>query len=138
MGIGLPNGPWGGPLTVALVTAGMCAAVGGVLYQQEIGRRLRRLMRRISPPPEAPAEMPIERIARNARRLRAEMATLPPGTPVAHRASLVLAYDDLLIDACRALDVPDTLSGMPPGPERDSERLHVEFELEAVGLRLSA
>lgn len=137
MGFGLPDGPWRGPLTLALVTAGMCAAVGGVLYQQEIGRRLRLLTRRISPPPEAPADMPIERIAHNARRLRAEMATLAPGTPAAHRESLTRAYDDLLIEACRALEIPDTLSGMRPGPERDSERLHVEFELEAVGLRLS-
>ncbi|GAA1950895.1 hypothetical protein GCM10009798_07790 [Nocardioides panacihumi] len=138
MGFGLPDGPWYGFLVVALVTAGMCAAVGGVLYEPQLARGLRRLARRISPPPEAPADMPIERIARNARRLRAEMATLSSGTPAARRESIARAYDDLLVEACRALDVPDTLSGMPPGAERDSERLHVEFELEAVGLRLSA
>jgi hypothetical protein len=48
------------------------------------------------------------------------------------------AYDDLLADACNALGVPDTLTGLPPGIERDAERLHVEDELKAAGLRLRA
>jgi hypothetical protein len=57
---------------------------------------------------------------------------------MARRLGLSGAYDDVLSDACRALGVPDTLSELPPGLERDSERLHVEQELEEVGLRLSA
>ena len=65
------------------------------------------------------------------------MAT-PPGTPNARRISVVNAYDDILAEACRALDVPDTLTSMPPGIERDAERLHVERVLSDAGLRLSA
>jgi hypothetical protein len=138
MGSGLPDGPWGGLLVIALVTLVQCAILGAVLYQHEVGRVCRRLVRRLLPAPEPPVGPPIELIAGNARRLRAEMAAIPTGTPMARRIGLAGAYDDVLADACRALGVPDTLSGLPPGFERDSERLHVEHELEQVGLRLTA
>jgi hypothetical protein len=57
---------------------------------------------------------------------------------MARRVGISRAYDDLLSYACRALDVPDTLTGLPSGTERDTERLWVEHELEEAGLRLSA
>ena len=138
MGYGLPDGPWGGLVVVALVTLGSSAVLGSILYQHEIARVFGRLVRRVAPPPEPPSGPPIERIAQDARRLRAELATLASGTPMARRRGLSRAYDDLLVDACRALGVPDTLSGMAPGPDRDSERRRVEYELEEVGLRLTA
>jgi hypothetical protein len=98
------------------------------------------LFRRLTRPRGAPEPTgpPIERIARNARRLRGELATVPSGTPMARRRGLARAYDDVLVDACRALGVPDTLSGLAPGLQRDCERLRIEQELEDVGLRLSA
>lgn len=83
-----------------------------------------------------PVGPPIERIARDAHRLRAELLATAPGTPMARRLGLRQAYDDLLADACRALGVPDTLSALPPGTDRDAERLLVEHRLEAAGLRL--
>jgi hypothetical protein len=126
-----------GLVVIALGTLWFGALVGGALYQREIGRILRRLERRVVPAPEPPRGLPIERIARDARRLHAELATVSSGTPMARRLGLSSAYDDLLAAACRALDVPDTLSGMAPGPERELERLHVEHELEELGLRLS-
>ena len=131
-------GPVGGFLVLALVTVMLGAAVGGVLYQREIGGFLHRLRDRIWPPPEPPASLTIERIARQARQIRAELMATPPGTPNARRISVVNAYDDILAEACRALDVPDTLTSMPPGIERDAERLHVERVLSEAGLRLSA
>ncbi|MDH2416236.1 hypothetical protein [Nocardioides sp. CER19] len=137
MGFGLPDGPMRGLLVVALITLVVSAVLGGVLHLVEVGRGLARLGRRLVPRPESPQGLPIERIARNARRVRAELASVSSGTPMARRVALTGAYDDLLIDACRALGVPDTLSGAPGGLERDSERLHVEQELEAAGLRLS-
>jgi hypothetical protein len=124
-------------VVMTLGTLWLAALVGGALYQREIGRVLSRWGRRVVPAPEQPTGLPIERIARNARRLHAELATLPSGTPMARRLGLASAYDDLLVEACRALQVPDTLSGMAPGPERELERLHVEQELEDVGLRLN-
>jgi hypothetical protein len=138
MGVGFLDGPWGGLLVIAMMTLLACAFLGCVLYQNEVGRTCRRLARRIAPPPETPSGPPIELIAGNARRLRAEMATIPTGTPMARRVGLASAYDDVLADACRALGVPDTFSGLPPGFRRDTERLHVEHELEQVGLRLTA
>ena len=131
------DGPFGGPFVVALVTLMLGVAVGGVLYHAEIEAFFRRLYHRVKPPPEPPASLTIERIARQARRLRAELLATDAGTPMARRLSVVKAYDDLLAEACRALDVPDTLTGMPPGVERDAERLHLESELEAAGLHLS-
>jgi hypothetical protein len=132
------NGLVGGVLVIALVTLMLGATVGGALYQREIAALLRRLAGRVRPPPEPPAGPPIERIAQDARRIRAELLTLSPGTPMARRIGVWRAYDDLLADACRALGVPDTLTGMPPGTERDAERLHVQYELDAAGLRLTA
>lgn len=131
------DGPWGGLFVIALVTLMLGVAVGGVLYQREIAAFLHRIHDRIWPPPEPPASLTIERIARQARRLRAELLATDAGTPMARRLSVVKAYDDLLAEACRALDVPNTLTGMPPGVERDAERLHLESELEAAGLHLS-
>jgi hypothetical protein len=126
-----------GILMIALATAMLGAAVGGALYHREIAKSYRRLANRISPPPEPPAGPPIERIVRDARRLRAELVP-SAGTPMARRIAVSQAYDDLLIDACRALGIPDTLSSLPPGTEREAERLHVEHELAAAGVRLSA
>lgn len=137
MGPGLLDSPRGGLLAVALVTLLLGAVVGGVLYQHEIAERVRRLTYRVWPPPELPAGLPIERISRDARRLRAELNGRPArGTSMARRIGTWQAYDDLLAEACRALGVPDTLTGMPPGTERDAERLVVEHTLVEAGLRL--
>ena len=134
---GLLDSPRGGLFAVALVTMLLVVAVGAVLYQHELRALLRRLVRRVHPPPEPPEGPPIERIARDARRLRAELRGSSPGTPMARRAGTWQAYDELLAEACRALGVPDTLAGMPPGTERDAERLLVEYRLVQAGLHLS-
>lgn len=132
------DGPWGGLFVIALVTLMLGVAVGGVLYQREIAAFLHRIHDRIWPPPEPPASLTIERIAREARKIRAELSSTDPGVPMARRIAVSQAYDDLLAEACRALGVPDTFTDLPPGIERDAERLHVEQELGAAGLRLSA
>jgi hypothetical protein len=126
-----------GLLVIALVTAMLGVAVGGALCHREIEQWIRRLANRIWPPPERPAGPPIERIGRDARRLRAELVP-NAGTPMARRVAVARAYDELLAEACRALGIPDTLTGLAPGADRDAERLHVEHELNAAGLRLSA
>jgi hypothetical protein len=137
VGYALAAVPMRGLAVIALGTLWFGALVGGALYQREIGRILRRVERRVVAAPELPGGLPIERIARDARRLHAELATVSSGTPMARRLGLASAYDDLLAEACRALDIPDTLSGTPPGPERELERLHVEQQLEEAGLPLS-
>jgi hypothetical protein len=136
--MGQPDGLLGGIWGVVLATLMLGVVVGAVLYQRELVGLARRVAHRLRPPPEAPMPLTIEGIARDARRLRAELRTLGSGTPMSRRLGLYRAYDDVLVDACHALGVPDTLSDLAPGIERESERLHVENELEAAGLRLSA
>ena len=138
MGQGVLGGAGEGLITIALVTVFLGVLVGSVLYQHEVVVFARHLLERVSPTPEPPAGRPIERIASDVRRVRDEFCRPAPGLPMARRVALSRAYDDLLLDACRALGVPDSLSGLPPGTERDAERLHVEHELTRAGLRLSA
>lgn len=124
-----------GLLAVVIATLMLGATVGIALYQGELARSFRRLVDRVSPAPPPPAGPTIQRIARDARRLRAELISAP-GTPMARRLGAEKAYDDLLCDACRALGIDDTLSGLPPGTDRDAERLRVEYELGEAGLHL--
>ena len=54
------------------------------------------------------------------------------------RNATLAAYDDALVQACLALGLPDTLTGLPPGTDREAERLRVESLLEAAGLRFTS
>lgn len=134
--MGQMDSPLAGLVVIALVTLICGAIVGGVLYQAEIVHGLRRLVSKFSAPTPPPGRPPIERIGYDARRLRRELLALAPGIPVARRIGLQLAYDDVLVDACAALGVANTLTAVPLGLERDAERLYVEHELDAAGLRL--
>ena len=136
MGQSLMDGPDRGLLVIALEMLAVSVTLGALLYQREVAKLWRRIHDRVSPPPEPPAGPAIERIARDAGRLRTELLAPAPGTPMARRIGVQRAYDDLLVDACRALEVPDTLSGLPLGIEREAERLRVEHALAAAGLRL--
>jgi hypothetical protein len=53
------------------------------------------------------------------------------------RRAIVAAYDDALLDACRALEVPTELDLLTDPLERESERLRTESELERAGVDLS-
>jgi hypothetical protein len=134
--MGHVDGPLAGLVVIALVTVICGVTVGGVLYQAEIVHGLRRLVRKFSPPTQPPGGPPIELIGCDARRLRRELLALAPDIPIARRIGLQLAYDDVLVDACAALEVANTLTAHPLGAERDAERLYVEHELDAAGLRL--
>ncbi|MGB8384267.1 MAG: hypothetical protein WCG47_24000 [Dermatophilaceae bacterium] len=138
MGPVLLDGPAGRVLAFAFASLTLIVTVGGLLYLPEIAVMLRRLANRVRRPPVLPTNPPIEQVARTARRLRAKMRALDPDTPMARRLGLSLAYDDVLAAACHALDVPDTLSELRPGTDRDAERLRVEHALEAAGMPLRA
>lgn len=131
------DGVLGGVASILGVIAVASALIGAVLYRRDLVRWYRRLADRVSPPPETAAGRPIERIARDVRRLHAEVLALAPGTPMARRRGLVQAYDDLLSEACRALGVPETLTDLPL-QTRDGERIRVEQALDRAGLRLEA
>lgn len=74
----------------------------------------------------------IERISADLCRLHRIMLTTPQHTAVRHNA-LILAYDDVLRQACEALGVDQHLAEVA-GMHRELERLRVEGALENAGL----
>ena len=90
----------------------------------------------LHPEPPRPIGPPIDALARDLRRLRAATLEHPPGQSNVQRAATLAAYDDALVEACAALEIPDTLGDVPPGTEREAERWHVEWLLEQRGLHL--
>ncbi len=97
---------------------------------QRLGRRLR-----LVPPEEpVPAGPPIERIAADAQRIRSQIRQAPSGIPNAKLRGWLEAYDDVLIAACRSLDLEQRLDLLPAGDVHDLERQRVERMLEAAGL----
>jgi hypothetical protein len=98
--------------------------------------RALRIVRSRRPDEPRPSGPPIERIAADARRIRAEIQHAPPGIPVARMRGWLEAYDDVLVAACRALDLEQRLGALPEGPERDLERERVERVLMSAGVLL--
>ena len=133
------DGPVGGVIAIAIATAVAAVAFGAVFYFPEMVAltvRVARLMGLIPPLSPTPVGMPLERIAADLRRLRVEARHHQPGMSMAKYRGAVAAYDDALLDACRALDLSTDLSTLPEGVERESERLRVEYELERAGINL--
>lgn len=113
------------------------AMLGAFLYVREITRLLVRIFRWVfpaAPPPPAPLGRPIEAIARDAQRLGARFRDPPDRQSFARFEGLRRSYDDVLAEACHALGIPDLMTSVPPGPERDAERLRIEFLLGEAGL----
>ena len=123
---------------VALVicTPMLGAVDGTALHLGELSRLLRRVHERLRPPPPPPQGRPIEELARSLRRLRGEVLAPRPGTAMAKRRGAAAAYDDLLVQAARALGVPDSLSRVPEGADHEAERLRLEHALRESGLAL--
>ena len=125
-----------GVLTLVGVTVALSGVLGVILYAGTLRRVLRRIRERISPPPAQPQGPPLGVLVDDCRRLHCAYRYHPSGQPMARRRGIERAYDEALLDACRALGVPDTLSPLPEGTERDAERLRVEYLLERQGLVL--
>lgn len=125
-----------GVVWLVVCTLVLGAAVTAVLCQAEIGRAYRRARGRISPAEPAPGGPAIEDLARSLRRLRGQVLSPAPGTTMARRRGTTAAYEDLLVQAARALDVPDTLSDVREGTDREAERLRLEHLLREAGLAL--
>ena len=106
------------------------------LCQDEIARAWRRVHHRLVPPPPAPEGPAIEDLARALRRLRGQVLSPGPGTTMAKRRGATAAYEDLLVQAAHALGVPDTLSELREGTDREAERLRLEHVLREAGLSL--
>lgn len=120
-------------------TALIVLTVGAVLYRREVYSVLRAGARRVlpEPPPPPPAlGRPIEVIAQEVRRLGNRFRHPPPGLSFARFEGLRRAYDDVLVEACLALELDNLLPVLDPGEERDTERVRVEYLLGQVGWHL--
>ena len=123
-------------LYLVWVTAVAAVVIGTVLHGPALARAARRTGVRLGLVAPDPPVLPpaVERLSRDVQRIRADLATLDPHTPVARRRGLVAAYDDALADACRALGIADVLGGLPDGLDREVARLEVEEQLVVAGL----
>jgi len=96
----------------------------------ELGRRAHLI-----PPAATPAAgPPLEKLAADLRRLRAEVRSPRPGVAMAKQRGIVAAYDEVLVETARALGVPTTLAAVPEGLDHEAERLRLEHALEQAGL----
>jgi hypothetical protein len=94
-----------------------------------VGERIRR--RRVQA-----TGLPIEQLAADLRRVHKLLVQCPDGTPMVRRVATRDAYDELLRQACTAVDVRHELDELPEGVERDMERLRVEEALRDAGLTI--
>jgi hypothetical protein len=123
-----------GLITLGVVAAAWCAFNGARLGAWSVAAG--RLLRILPPLPPTPLGMPIERISADLRRIRVQALRQAEGMPVVQRRAILAAYDDALMDACRALGVETELDAMNDDLERESERLRTEVELERAGIDL--
>ena len=93
-------------------------------------------IRALRPSPPQPPGRPIEEIARDAYRLGHTFRYLPPRISFARFEGCRRAYDLVLAEACRALEVDHLLGVLPPSPELDAERQRVEVMLGFAGLSI--
>jgi hypothetical protein len=118
-------------LLLYLVLTIVPAAVCWLLLQ---GPRLADwLRRRRQPTASGPS---IQVLAQSLRRVHKSLIDFEPGTPALRRLAARQAYDDLLRQACRALDIPHRLDELPEGMDMEIERLRVEESLRRAGLRI--
>lgn len=124
-------------LTVLLLLAGMALlpwlVEGVVRGALRLARRADRWWRRRRPPPPRRADRPIERLSADLRRLGVALQEIERSdqpAKVARLRATSLAYDDVLVAACRALEVE-----VPAAPPlRPVDRLAAEAELARHGL----
>jgi hypothetical protein len=104
-------------------------------FADAVGRGWRRLW----PTPAQPVGQPIEDIAASLRRLQRWLDSYAESRPIPGKATKVIAatnaYDRVLVEACRALQVPEGLDGTD-GLDREAERLRMQSALVDVGLVL--
>ncbi|MEP6853415.1 MAG: hypothetical protein ABJA87_12275 [bacterium] len=111
------------------------AVVYALMHLSHVFDFAERVFERIHPPAPQPVGPPIERIAADLRRISAHLDALVDAGPVPGRILRVrattTAYDDVLLRACRALEVEPATTDTPMSSQ---DRLQTEAALAAAGL----
>ncbi len=113
-----------------------CATAYAVAHLADAFRLVQGLVERWRPAPMRPVGPPIQRVAADLHRISARLDALGAAGPIPGRIVRVqattAAYDDVLLQACRALEVE------PAGarsPLSSAQRLQTEAALVGAGLR---
>ncbi|MGH3622122.1 MAG: hypothetical protein ACRDQ5_10080 [Sciscionella sp.] len=125
----------GHPLANFLIYIVVVATPPMLLWLAIHGRGMyRRLRERLGTQDPVATAPPIELISLNIRRVHRDLVALPAGTTLVRRRATEHAYDALLGQAARALELDEFLDAAPDGLDRELERLRVEHLLRDAGL----
>ena len=116
---------------------GLLLALVTVLWsidRRGTGSPPRRLFRRRPAPAPEPLRRPIQVVAADLRRLSRQLSLVPAGAPLVRWQALWAAYDDVLVEAAAALEIPHDLPAMATGLPREFERVRLVTALEDAGL----
>ena len=119
---------------ISLVPVALCGAALHARAFLEKSTELGRRAHLIPPAVPTPLGPPLEKLAADLRRLRAEVRSPRPGIAMAKQRGIVAAYDEVLVETAKSLGVPTTLAEVPDGLDHEAERLRLEHALEQAGL----
>jgi hypothetical protein len=124
-----------GAIWLTLIVAVPCLGLWVALRIPRLIEALqdRRAARR--QPVDEPTGPPLEKLAADLRRLRAELVYRKP-TNNLRLTALLQAYDGVLEDTCARLELPSHLRELPIGRDRDVERLRTEASIQEAGIPL--
>jgi len=124
--------------TVAICVLALLPANRVALHVKVVDAVSRR-WHRFVPAPAEPVGPPIEDLAKSLRRLQQWLDSYAESRPIPGKATKVIAttnaYDRVLVEACRALQVSEGLDGTD-GLDREAERLRMQSALVDAGLVL--
>lgn len=112
------------------------AVIAGLTHLPAVASLVTKAVQRVRPPAPQPAGPPIEKISSDLRRISAHLddqmaAVRLPGRALRVQATMA-AYDQVLLSACRALEVDPAATETPMSSQ---DRLQTEAALAAAGMR---
>jgi hypothetical protein len=123
-------------VVLLFLAVGILGPAGLARVRRGVGRLAERWRPHRHSSPDVPSGRPIELIAVDAHRLGRQFHCLPRGVSFARFEARRRAYDTVLTEACRSLEIEHLLGVLPAGPDLDVERERVETALGLAGLRL--
>ncbi len=114
-----------------LLAALLGSWAGWTPWERRLGSFVVRATNR-RPAPVVPLHRPVEQVAADVRRLRRAFGK--EGLRFAKWEGIRQAYDGVLAEAADTLEIAHVLGVLPPGADRDLERVRVERLLEQTGL----